>query len=296
MKTIRTTIVSIIAATIVTLITSCGGQTASEATPKETAHSYCIALDLSDRIADENTVEKDMASIMQVFDSFEKNVKRSRYMKSQDRFCVVLVPQNLQRNAQELNDIVCELSIDMRTIPVKKRYESFQDFKQKLKDRLCRVYEFAKQPTLKEYSGCNVWSFLSNQLPELLEASSGMDVKLVLLTDCYIEIDNKLEIFERNGQTNHLNSNVMARLRRNDFWQKDPCDILLLPERLCNRDLSQLSVVVAGLVARNTYPYEIQLLEKVWGSFLSRMALDYRIVSYSNGTAIVSQNLSDALI
>lgn len=281
---------------ILILTSACTTKTTTENIPVEAPRSYCIALDLSDRIANPSTVDKDIASVMQVFASFEERVKKAHYIKNQDRFNIVLVPQSAQHNAHELNLLVSELSIDMQTIPVKKRYEYFMSFKQNLVEKLQRIYQLAKQPDIKDYYGCNIWMFLNDQLPDILEASNEVDFKLILLTDCYIEIDNTSEIFERNGQTNHMNSNMMARLRKNDYWKNDPCDILLLPERLCKKDLSKLTVVVAGLASHNTYPYETQLLEKVWESFLRRMSLDCRIISYSNGTSVVSQNLSDALM
>lgn len=263
-----------------------------EKSQAQQSNSYCVALDLSDRIDDPATVEKDIASVMQAFAAFESQVRKARFMKSHDRFCVVLVPQSFQRNASELERLSGELSIDMRLINVRERYKAFQDFSGQLRQRVRNIYRLARQP---RYVGCNVWEFLNNQLPGLLEASSGMRFSLVLLTDCYVEIDNRAEVFERSGKTNHMNGSVMARLRKDDYWQKSPCDVLLLPERLTRCDLSKVSVVVAGLAAHNQYPFETQLLEKVWSSFLGRLAVDYRLIGYSNSQAVVEKNLADAL-
>lgn len=294
---IRNIIMVSVAAVTSFFAVSCTGsdRAGEENMQAQLSNSYCVALDLSDRIDDPATVEKDIASVMQAFAAFESQVRKARFMKSQDRFCVVLVPQSFQRNASELERLSGELSIDMRLINVRERYKAFLDFSGQLRQRVRNIYQLARQPRLQDYAGCNVWGFLNNQLPGLLEASSGMRFSLVLLTDCYVEIDNRAEVFERSGKTNHMNGSVMARLRKDDYWQKSPCDVLLLPERLTRCDLSKVSVVVAGLAARNPYPFETQLLEKVWSSFLSRMAVDYRIIGYSNSKAVVEKNLADAL-
>ena len=293
----RNIIMVSVAAAINFFAASCTGsdRAGEEKAQAQQSNSYCVAIDLSDRIDDPATVEKDISSVMQAFSAFESQVRKARFMKSQDRFCVVLVPQSFQRNASELERLVSELSIDMRLINARERYKAFQDFSGQLRQRVRNIYQLARQPRLQDYAGCNVWGFLNNQLPGLLEASSGMRFCLVLLTDCYVEIDNRSDVFERSGKTNHMNGSVMARLRKDDYWQKSPCDILLLPERLTHCDLSKVSVVVAGLAARNPYPFETQLLEKVWSSFLSRIAVDYSLVGYSNSQDVIEKNLADAL-
>ena len=226
------------------------------------SNSYCVALDLSDRIDDPATVEKDIASVMQAFAAFESQVRKARFMKSRDRFCVVLVPQSFQRNASELERLSGELSIDMRLINVRERYKAFQDFSGQLRQRVRNIYQLARQPRLQDYAGCNVWGFLNNQLPGLLEASSGMRFSLVLLTDCYVEIDNRSEVFERSGKTNHMNGSVM-KLSSRTAKAIEPGTEIVIPSKTGRKRMSTTEVLATSSSAASLASVIVALMNIV---------------------------------
>lgn len=256
--------------------------------------TFCVALDLSDRIADEQQVANDLIAIKRVFEVFEQRVKDQRYIRSRDKFMVNVIPQT--GTNKEVERMAASISIDMASIPIKQKLTEFKEFKKKLLGTLRGIYKTARKPQLSDYSGANIWKYLNDILPEHVKSSSGI-FRLLLVSDCYIELDNTQEVFSRGGQTNHMNWSLMDKLREADSWRSSPCDILLLPERLCRQDLSRLDVVLIGLLPKNPYPFETSLLEKVWESLLDRMGVgSYHIIPYEgNDTHLIRKTLTDTL-
>ena len=256
--------------------------------------TFCVALDLSDRIADDQQVANDLIAIIRVFDVFEQRVKDQRYIRSRDKFMVTVIPQ--KSTDREIEKMVSSLSIDMESIPMQQKLSEFKEFKKKLPETLRGVYQKARKSSLNDYSGANIWRFLNDFMPEHVKSYSGI-FRLVLVSDCYIELDNTQEVFSRGGQTNHMNLEVMAKLREGDMWRSSPCDILLLPERLCQQDLSRFDVVLVGLSSKNPYPFETSMLEKVWESLFERMGVgSHHIIPYEgNDTHLICKRLTDTL-
>lgn len=256
--------------------------------------TFCVALDLSDRIADDQQVANDIAAVTRVFETFRQRVKDDRYIRNRDKFIVTVIPQT--STDKEVGRLAATLSIDMEAIPTRQKMTSFKALRNKLPGTLSDIYRMARKPSPADYSGANIWKFLNDILPERLKDGSGT-FKLVMLSDCYIELDNARETFSRGGQTNHMNREVMAKLREVDRWKSSDCDILMLPERLCRQDLSRLDVVLVRLTPKNPYPFENSLLEKIWGNFLDRMKVGgYQIIPYGeNDTQLICYALEDAL-
>lgn len=255
-----------------------------------------VALDLSDRIADGQQAEQDIAAVTQAFQTFARNVRDDRYIRSNDRFLVTVIPQ--ASTDKEVERMAATLSIDMAAIPMRQKLERFKELAAKLPGTIRDIYRKARKPAAADYSGANVFKFLNETLPRHVREGHG-DVSLVILTDGYIELDNPREAFSRAGKTNHMNRGVMAGLREGDRWRTEQCDFLMIPERLCGKgnDLSRMSVTIVGLSPKNPYPFETSMVEKIWDSFLDRMKVGrHQIIPYAgNNTQVTCRAITEAL-
>lgn len=275
---------------------ACTGSMASETKDiAQTPQTFIVALDLSDRIADAQVAEKDIASITQAFEVFSKRVRDNRYIRSNDKFLVTVIPQSTTDG--QVESLAQTLTIDMAAIPMNQKLKHFKELAEKLPGTLREIYRKATRPSLSDYSGANIFKFLNERLPEIAKTQSG-NIKLVMVTDAYIELDNSKEVFYRGGKTNHMNRTLMSRLREGDNWRSSPCDFLMLPERLCGTDHGHsMNVVLVGLSPKGSYPFETSLLEKIWDSFLDRLQVDrHRIIPYAGcDTHMTCKSLTDAL-
>lgn len=276
----------------VIVLTACEESAPTEPVAVEPT-SYIIALDLSDRIADPQTCQQDINAVQKVFEQFEYTVaKEHRYVKAEDCFLVTLVPQS--SSGRVMNAQVDALCIDLKTIPVHDRRQALQDFKAALPDRLAQLY--ASATAKGSYSGANIYAYFDRVLPELLAATTGSSVLFTLITDGYLELDDPKETVQREGKTNYMNRQLMARLRQGDAY-KGNSDVLLLPERLMGREgLEKLHVLLLGLKAKANYIDELSLLESVWGSWFQGMKLkDARMVPYDESVLVTDQAITHAL-
>ena len=275
-------------------LTACSGSSRSGVAIDTAPQTFCVALDLSDRIADNQQVEMDKFAVLQVFAIFEERAKTMRYINSTDKFMVAVIPQSGMD--PRVGDLATLLSLDLSSIPMQEKNHKVKELRKRLPDTLDEIYSIAHRPSMEQYSGADVWRFFNDYIPERMKASE--QFKLVMVSDGYIELDNSNETFSRSGQVNHMSKRLMASLREGDRWMNSDCDVLLLPERLKRHDLSRMEFVLLGLRTRNPYPYETSLVEKVWTNWLERMKVgSARIIPYEGcDSRLIGRSLTEALL
>lgn len=264
----------------------------AESTTKEAPVTMVCAIDASNRIETLEVRQRDISTILQVFNDFEKRVKKHHYVKSRDRFMVQLIRQTT--NTSEMKEICDGIHLDLSVLKSRQKRKATDQFKEELPSKLAQLYEAAsKQNT---YSGADIYEYYEQKIPAIMDMSSTDKVMIVMLTDGYIEIDPAEEVGQRNGRYNTLNSKQMSALRRNDTYLKD-CDVMLIPDKLSTRnDLDRLKICVVGLQPRGGYINEGDLLDTIWQTFLNKMQIKNQVIGYHQPSNVSAQLLSNVLL
>lgn len=294
MKTLNSILSCLLACIASVVMWSCIG---SEETLSEKAensqHTYIIAIDLSDRLMNPETVSKDIACIENVFSQFEKEVTKKRFVGSKDKFLITLIPQTSNRNNTELARLSERLSLNLSASPIRSKRTDFQTFKERLSDDIIKLYDTAM--VSKTFSGADIYKFMDQILPDQLEMAKGDEITVVLLTDGYIEMDNKEETAQRGTLQNHMNKRILEQLRHGENYQSNS-DILIAPNRLASKsNLENLNLCIVGIYPKGSYIYELDMLEKIWGTWLDKINCNYHLINYGDTKHTTVKLLSDAI-
>lgn len=284
----------IIITIIVAIMSSCSNKQKSdnvESIIRESPVNLVCAIDMSDRIVSAEIRQRDISTIIQVFNNFEQKVKKAHYVKSNDRFMLQLIRQT--SNTPEMKEISETIHLDLSALKTSQKRKAVEQFKSELPVRLEQLYKAAgKQST---YTGCDIYDYFDQKLPAIMDMSPTEKVFLVMLTDGYIEIDPAEEKGERNGRYNTLNQEQMAALRKGDAYQQY-CDVLLIPQKLAQReDLERLKVCIVGVQPKGKYIHEAELLAKIWQTWFGELHLTNQIIGYNQPSHVSAQLVNNAL-
>ena len=276
----KTFITSIITFLIIALtFTACfpDRQPSSSSTMTIPTHTV-VALDLSDRIHNQETATRDILVIEQLFGEFLAKCREEMFVDCQSSFSVVLIPQ---RGGERLLPLVDSLSIDLGQIGDMKKRETVEAFAAMLDRRLQALYGAARMPALTDYDGSCMFRFLNNILPPRLDCHLGERTQLCLITDGLVEVDSQETRIEMNGRRNYISEAQMNNLRKDNAWQAADLHLLVVPTNLAKRDNTLLAVTLIGLQPRADYALEQDLLTAIWGNWMEEIRVPrFATVSY----------------
>lgn len=277
MKTFITSIVA--ALTIVLTFAACFPNRQRQASTVVPAPTHTIiALDLSDRIHNQENVVRDILVIEQLYDEFLAKCREEMFVDCKSSFSVVLIPQ---RGDERLGLFVDSLSIDLSQTDDMKKREVVEAFSAKLGQRLQALYGAARKPALADYDGSCVFRFLNNILPARLKCHQGERTQLYLITDGLVEVDSEEARIEMNGRRNYISEAQMNNLRRENAWQTADLHLLIVPSNLAKRNNDQLAVTLIGLQPRAEYALEQDLLTAIWSKWMEEISVSrFSTVSY----------------
>ena len=294
MKTINSILSFLLTCVASVVMWSCIG---SDETPSgksmNSQHTYILALDLSDRLMNPESVSKDIACIENVFSQFEKEVTKKRFVGSKDQFLITLIPQTSNRNNTELVRLSESLSLNLSESPIRNKRVDFLAFKERLSNDIVKLYDTAM--ATKTFSGADIYKFMDQILPDQLDMAKGNEITVVLLTDGYIEMDNKSETVQRGALQNHMNKRILDQLRHSESYQSNS-DILITPNRLASKpNLENLNLCIVGIYPKGSYIYELDMLEKIWGTWLDKINCNYHLINYGDTKHTTVKLLNDAI-
>lgn len=293
MKTFITGIVA--SFTIVLTFTACfpDGSRHSPAADVIPTH-VIVALDLSDRIHNQETASRDILVIEQLFSEFLAKCREEMFVDCKGSFNVTLVPQ---RGDRSLNSLLDSLSIDLARIDDMQKRKAVEQFASLLGERVRRLYAQARKPSLADYDGACVWRFMNNRLPAFLDAhKDGGRTQLYLLSDGLVEVDSPQARVEAEGRRNFIPDSMMNELRSHNAWRNSDrlAGLLLLPENLMGRTDS-IDFSLIGLQGRSDYALEADLISAIWDAWMKQIptVAHFMIIGYDTEMSIVKAKLNN---
>jgi hypothetical protein len=220
-------LLSIIAMAIV--ITSCESK-ANERVTTPANNNYVVVLDLSDRIiqrADQTDI--DTTAIRAVFEKFEKTVQRNLTVKSADKFCVRIIPQN--KSSLPVSYFENSLSIDMGKFNAAEKLKKLEAFKSDFSNQLKGLYQQAFLGNKNsDFAGVDIWQYFNEQINSDLDA--GYNNTVLVLTDGYFDFEDKQHGFT-DKQHSSTTTPLLNKMTGNEWKAKaDSLDLGLIPVKL----------------------------------------------------------------
>lgn len=220
-------LLSIIA--LATAITSCD----SKATQKlniPANNNYVVVLDLSDRIIQRpDQTEIDTTAIRAVFEKFEKSVQRNLTVKSSDKFCIRIIPQN--KSSLPVSFFENSLSIDMGKFNAADKLKKLEVFKSEFSNQLKGLYQQAFLGNKNsDFAGVDIWQYFNEQINSDLDA--GYNNMVLVLTDGYFDFEDKQHGLSDKQYSTTTNP-LFSKMTGNDWKSKaDSLDLGLIPVKL----------------------------------------------------------------
>jgi len=210
-------------------ITSCESK-ASERVTTPANNNYVVVLDLSDRIIQRpDQTEIDTTAIRAVFEKFEKSVQRNLTVKSADKFCVRIIPQN--KSSLPVSYFENSLSIDMGKFNAAEKLKKLEAFKSEFSNQLRGLYQQAFLGNKNsDFAGVDIWQYFNEQINSDLDG--GYNNMVLVLTDGYFDFEDKQHGFT-DKQHSTTTTPLLSKMDGNDWKAKaDTLDLGLVPVKL----------------------------------------------------------------
>lgn len=240
-----------------------------------TPSNYIVLLDLSDRILQPGQVEFDVELAFQLFEAFERQVRKNLTVNSNDRFCVLIADQK----GIPYEDIQWENAffLDMAKTNVAIKNKNLMEMRANLKKQLHLLYteaRYSQNPS--DYSGADLWRFFHDRLPQYYDTN--MENHLLVLSDGYFDFESRA----LTGQMQEMGTSTafIDKIRNSNNWKE-----LMVKNGYgifgVDRDYSSLSVCIAGIRPKNQSLNEMDILRDTWLQWLEGMkACSNHIIAY----------------
>ena len=247
------------------------------------ANNYVVLLDLSDRIIQKHQKDYDIKVIKTVFKKFEQSAQQNLFVKSEDAFCVRVIPQD--GSAIDAYDYGQLLSLDLGQVSPQNRVSEFRKFKQNFYSHLSGLYDKAKfSDKSSDYKGVDIWQYFNESLEYDLDLYK--QNTLVVLSDGYFDFESFPQGFKNK---NKFTSTAFIKNLRSQNWREidKKNDYGIIPIR--SFDKYQINVIVAGIRPK---PYvnfldENNIIKYIWSKWLNEMNIsEHTEISYANSPSV----------
>ncbi len=233
---------------------------------KENNLNISILLDLSDRIEDQKTKERDSAYLSSLAKVFVNHVKSKKLILLEDKMQLFFNPEP---SDDKINDIAEKLRVRFTRETSK---ESLTEAQTLYDEHPSRLYALA-QDDAKEaggYPGSDIWRFFKDNVKDYVMDDCHRNI-LVLLTDGYMYYDGT--VMKEKNKTSYLTPRSLKALQLNKSnWEQKIEDGQLgfIP---ANSDLDDLEVLVIGITSHNENPYAKDIMEVYWREWFDAMGI-----------------------
>ena len=247
-----------------------------------------ILLDLSDRIEQPKSIEKDVAYLGSLSKAFTNHVKTKKLVFLEDRIQLFFNPEP---SSSAINEIAENLKISFTKNTPQELIEETQTLYQ---NEPIKLYEFAKKDSegIKgNYPGSDIWRFFKDNVRDYSMDDCHRNI-LVILTDGYMYYD-KTEMKE-GGRTSYLTPKYLNRLNlKKSNWKEEmqKQDLGFLPAA---KDLHDLEVLVIGINSLNDdNPYALDIIQEYWSQWFKEMGVAEG--NYKIKNAVIPSNMEGVI-
>ncbi len=248
-----------------------------------------ILLDLSDRIEQPKSIEKDVAYLGSLSKAFVNHIKTKKLVFLEDRIQLFFNPEP---SSSAINEIAKNLKISFTKNTPQELIEQTQTLYQ---NEPLKLYEFAKKDSegIKgNYPGSDIWRFFKDNVRDYSMDNCHRNI-LVILTDGYMYYD-KTEMKE-GGRTSYLTPNYLSKLNlKKSNWKEEmqKQDLGFIPAA---KDLHDLEVLVIGINSLNDdNPYALDIIQEYWSQWFKEMGVvegNYKIKN-----AVIPSNMEGVIM
>jgi len=232
---------------------------------KENNLNISVLLDLSDRIEEPKTKEKDSAYLASLSKSFIEHVKSKKLILLEDRMQLFFNPEP---SDEKINEIAEKLKVVFTRETSKSKIEETLSL---YRDNPSELYDLAKYDAenLGGYPGSDIWRFFKDNVKDYAIDECHRNI-LVILTDGYMYY-NKTVMSEKH-RTSYLTPKSLNKLKLNKSSWKDEIENKDLGFIPANSGLNDLEVLVIGITSHNDEnAYAQDIIEAYWEKWFDEM-------------------------
>lgn len=255
---------------------------------KENNLNISILLDLSDRIEEPKSIEKDVAYLESLSKAFTNHIKTKKLVLLEDRIQLFFNPEP---SSSKINEVAENLKISFTKNTPKELIDETQNLYQ---SEPIKLYEFAKTDAngIKEnYPGSDIWRFFKDNVRDYSIDECHRNI-LVILTDGYMYYD-KTQMKE-GGRTSYLTPNYLSKLKlsKSDWKEEmEKQDLGFIPAA---KDLKDLEVLVIGINSLNdSNPYTLDIIQEYWSKWFNEMGIPEE--NYKIKNAVIPSNMEKVI-
>jgi hypothetical protein len=232
---------------------------------KEKNLNISILLDLSDRIEESKTKEKDSAYLSSLSKAFVNHVKSKKVIMLEDKMQLFFNPEPTDTN---VNEIAKKMILSFSKESSKKTLNSVSTLYNEYPSKL---YELAQEDAKnnKGYPGSDIWRFFKDHVEDYCIDDCHRNI-LIVLTDGYMYYDKT--IMKSGNKTSYLTQTSLNKLELNKSnWKKEieKRELGFIP---IDKNLNNLEVLVLGIESHNNKnPYARDIIEKYWSDWFDKM-------------------------
>jgi len=225
-----------------------------------------LLLDLSDRVQEKvnyGQSQRDILIIQELLKVFSQAVKRKLYIKSKDKFQIVVIPQETNPN---FSDLVDAFTIDMSKFKMREKKGMLKSSTESLIQKSKELYQ--RVGKLNRYSGADIWKFFKEDIRLYIEDGKEYQNLVVLLTDGYMFAkNNKCRLSNRFTFIMRWN---LWRFRNKFDWETefDSGDYGLIKT---DTQLPNTKVLLLEFKPETEFNNEFQILSKYWTKWFNEM-------------------------
>ncbi len=255
---------------------------------KEKNLNISILLDLSDRIEEPKTIEKDVAYLASLSNVFTDHVKTKKLVMLEDKMQLFFNPEPA---SGQINEIAESLKIRFtKNTP----QEMLTTTGELYSTEPAKLYALAQEDAngVKEnYPGSDIWRFFKDNVSDYSIDDCHRNI-LVILTDGYMYYE-KTQMKEGN-RTSYLTPKSLAQLSlKKSNWKEEmeKKDLGFIPAA---KDLDNLEVLVIGINSLNDEnPYAQDIIEAYWTKWFLEMGIPQDNFKIKN--AVIASNMEKVI-
>ncbi|MAU15618.1 MAG: hypothetical protein CMH46_08780 [Muricauda sp.] len=234
---------------------------------KENNLNISVFLDLSDRITEAKTIQKDTQYLKSIAKAFTDHVKTKKLILLQDRIQLYFNPEPANEG---INSIAEKLHIEFNRETPKSKIEETNRL---YAEEPIKLYGLAQADSkqAKDYPGSDIWRFFKDNVKDYTISTCHRNI-LVILTDGYMY--HKDTQMKEGNKSSYLTPKSLAALQLNNSDY-----IKTMQEKgygfiPANDGLEDLEVLVIGVQSSNTgNPYAIDIIREYWTNWFEAMGI-----------------------
>lgn len=257
---------------------------------KENNLNISVLLDLSDRIEESKTKQKDSAYLSSLAKYFIEHVKQKKLILLEDRMQLFFNPEPSDK---KINEIAKKLKVVFTKETSKARIGETLLLYGNIPSEL---YDLAKYDAenLGGYPGSDIWRFFKDNVKDYSIDECHRNI-LVILTDGYM-FYNKTVMNEKN-RTSYLTPKSLTSLKLNkSSWKNEmkKKDLGFIP---ANSELNNLEVLVIGITSHNDEnAYAQDIIEAYWKKWFDEMGVKKYKIKNADIPSSIEKVISDFIL